>query len=147
MRATHAGMGPTTRSLVERVLAGDQTDEVWDALLLRIDDRPVTRVLGVDLDIIVPFIWKVFLREDRVGGALRGAEPAVDAGFRINHEKVHPFVKTVYGTNSHAVRVFAVDAWLGNNIGHQTNLRCDRRRGRPLPRTTLKKLGTAFGRL
>ena len=46
------------------------------------------------------------------------AECAVDAFVRVNDEEVRAFVKTVYGANFYAIRVFAFNAILTNDKGH-----------------------------
>lgn len=43
---------------------------------------------------------------------------AVDALFRVNEEHRFTFVEAFDRTNSHAVGVFAVEAWLGDYVRH-----------------------------
>jgi hypothetical protein len=56
--------------------------------------------------------------EDRLGGAFRYAKRAIDTLFRVNRQKVVALVETIDGTDHHAVRVFALDAVLGNDKAH-----------------------------
>jgi len=51
-------------------------------------------------------------------GAFWLAECAVNAFVWVNNEEVRAFVKTVYGANFYAIRVFAFNAILTNDKGH-----------------------------
>jgi len=56
--------------------------------------------------------------EDRSNWAFRNARFAVDAFIRMNEQNRFTFVKTLYWTYDHAVCVFAVEAWLGDDMSH-----------------------------
>jgi hypothetical protein len=56
--------------------------------------------------------------EDRRDRALRDARFTVDALIRMNKQDRFTLVETLYWTYDHAVCVFAVKAWLGDDMSH-----------------------------
>jgi hypothetical protein len=77
---------------------------------------------------MLPF-WDLILRIDCVHRALRDAQITINAIFRIDHEKIGPFVKTFGGTYLDTSRMFAVNAVFGNDVGHGNFLYSARRQG------------------
>jgi len=61
---------------------------------------------------------QIFFGKNRVGGALRDANSAVNALLRVNDEEVWTFLETVDRTNINAIREFAFDTVFSNNVGH-----------------------------
>jgi hypothetical protein len=55
---------------------------------------------------------------DRLGGALRFANPAIDAFVRMNDEHVLALIEAVDRTDFDAIHVFALDAIFQDHIGH-----------------------------
>src|SRR5947208_168018 len=78
-------------------------------------------VVRVDLDEALPFVRQVRLEEDRLDGALRRADAAVDALVRIDevHVVVIGGVDAIHGADLDTGRILHTDAWLSNNIGHR----------------------------
>ena len=56
--------------------------------------------------------------EDRCDRAFRNASFAVDAFIWMNEKNGFAFIKTLYWTYDHAVSVFAIEAWFGDDMGH-----------------------------
>ena len=79
---------------------------------------PGFREYRIQLDKFTLAGWHVGFGEDRLGGAFRYAKRAIDTLFRVNRQKVVALVETIDGTDHHAVRVFALDAVLGNDKAH-----------------------------
>src|SRR5688572_8845435 len=86
-------------------------------LLLR-DHRPLSCQLGIERLEALLAIRDLLLRENRLDGALRLAERAVDALLRIDDQHVRPLVETVHGADLDAVHVLALDAVFGDDKGH-----------------------------
>jgi hypothetical protein len=55
-----------------------------------------------------------------VNWALRHAQRAINTFLRINDKKIWTFVETINGTYFNTVGVFALDAILGDHIGHNS---------------------------
>ena len=80
------------------------------------DDRPHFRILAVEFN---PFFHvRLGVRADRIRWALRFAHTTVDAFVRVDHQHVFTFVKTVHGANLDTVGVFAGNAVVVDDIGH-----------------------------
>jgi hypothetical protein len=91
-------------------------------------------VVGVLLDIGVPFLRQVVQREDRRNGADRNASAAVDTFDRVDEQLVHRIeprpaifvLRVLFRMNAidragvHACSVFRSDAGFGNDICHST---------------------------
>ena len=87
-------------------------DDVWPEICeLVIEFEPVRRSLDIGI------------REDGLGGALRLAHAAVDALVRLYDEHVLAVIEAVGGTVLDAVRVFAFDAVVGDDVGHHPAFR------------------------
>jgi hypothetical protein len=56
--------------------------------------------------------------EDRSDRAFRNARFTVDALIRMDEEDRFTFVETLYWTNDYTICVFAVEAWLGDDMSH-----------------------------
>ena len=82
------------------------------------DDRPRLGQLGVEGDEGALMLGYLVLGVDRLGRAFRDAQGAVDALVRIEDEEIRPFGETVHRADLDAVRVFALDAVLGDDVGH-----------------------------
>ena len=87
---------------------------------LRRNYRPQRRQLGIYLEKMFLSRRHIIFGEDRFSGALRDAERAINALFRIDDQKVWAFVETVDGTNLDAIGVFALDAVVSDDVGHDT---------------------------
>ncbi len=70
------------------------------------------------LDEVSPILRHIGVHEDRIDGALRFAESAVDALVRIDKHLVVGFVDAIDRTNGHTGLVFYADAGFGYNVGH-----------------------------
>jgi hypothetical protein len=57
--------------------------------------------------------------KDSLGWAFRHADPAINALVRMNDEHVCALVEAIYGTDFDAVRIFALDTVLGDDISHE----------------------------
>ena len=74
------------------------------------------RVLGVQLK---PLFKPAFgIGQDRFGRTLRFANPAIDAFAGVDDEHVLALVEAIDRADLDAVRVLALDAGVGNDIGH-----------------------------
>src|ERR1700736_3635356 len=83
---------------------------------LATDIRPLPRIFGVQGE---PFLAAgLGVGHDGMRWALRLAHTAVDAFIGMDDEHVLPFVETVNRANGYAIHMFAVDAILGDDIGH-----------------------------
>ena len=82
------------------------------------DDWPVARKLGVELDVVFLACRHIIFREDRLGGAFRLTEGAVDALVWVDDEEVRAFVEAIHRADFHAVGVLAFDAIVGHYEGH-----------------------------
>ena len=80
--------------------------------------RPSLRHRGVQRDKFTLAIRHIILSKDSLCGALGHAKRAIDALVRVNSQKVGTLVKAVNRADFHAVRVFALDAVLSNNVSH-----------------------------
>ena len=78
-------------------------------------------VIRVDLDEPLPLIWQVGFEEDRLDGALRHADAAVNALIRVDvvHRVVVRRVDAVHRADLDAGRILHTNAGLGNDIGHR----------------------------
>ena len=56
--------------------------------------------------------------EDCSNWAFRNTSFAVNAFIRMNEQNGFTFVEAFYWTYDHAVSVFAVEAWLGDDMSH-----------------------------
>ena len=83
------------------------------------DNRPTLGQLGIQLKIVLLFVAEIVFAQNGLDWTLWFTQGAVDAFFWVNHEKVRPLVETIYGTNLYTIRVFAFDAWFGNDKGHR----------------------------
>src|SRR5882672_10427569 len=103
-------------------------------LLLVLDLRPVVGVggrgfalddglprlgeLGVERDPLALLGRHVVLGKNRLHRALRNAQRAVDALGGIDHQHVGAFAKAIDRADVDAVGVLALDATLGDDVGH-----------------------------
>src|SRR5262249_39377904 len=85
---------------------------------LLVYDRALRTLFGVQLLELLPLVGKVVLVEDRLDRALRDARLAVDALLGVDVEHLRPFIEAIDRADDHAVGVFAVEARLGNDVGH-----------------------------
>lgn len=74
--------------------------------------------LGIQFLVSSPFSWQIIFVEDRCDRALRNTRFAVNAFIRMNEKNGFTFVEALHWTYDHAVRVFAVEAWLGDDMSH-----------------------------
>ena len=64
------------------------------------------------------FSWRLTIRNDRLDRAFRLAHSAIDAFIGMNDQHVLALVETVHGADLHAIHIFATDAGLCDNVGH-----------------------------
>jgi len=69
-----------------------------------------------------PLVRYVCIGEDRLNRALRLTGAAVDALVRMDVELILTLVDAVDGAHLDATRVFRLDAGLGDDIRHGTNV-------------------------
>ena len=60
----------------------------------------------------------VAIGQNRLSGAFRFADAAINAFIRVDHQHVFADIEAVHRTDLHAIHVFAVDAIFGDDIGH-----------------------------
>ena len=60
----------------------------------------------------------VAIGQDRLSGAFRFADAAINAFIRVDHQHVFADIEAVHRTDFHTIHVFAVDAIFGDDIGH-----------------------------
>jgi len=78
--------------------------------------RPFIRLLPIQLE---PFLQAgLWIGFDGIDGAFRLAHAAVDALVGVNDEHVLAFIETIDGAYLDAIGVFALDAFVVDNIGH-----------------------------
>src|SRR5215207_10654324 len=95
-------------------------------------------VVGVDLNVFLPFVWQLVLREAGVHRAGLDAGVAIDALLGVDIEHVDLVVvrlvrgrmDAVDGTNLHAGVVLGVDAGFGDDVGHGLLNSCPQAPGR-----------------
>jgi hypothetical protein len=86
--------------------------------LLLGDTRALWSHFGIQFLVGSPFRWKIVFVENRSDRALRHTCFAVNAFIRMNEQDGFTFVEALHWTNDHAVSVFAVEAWLGDDMSH-----------------------------
>jgi hypothetical protein len=91
---------------------------VWQGWFFGSDRGPLLGILDIDLRVILPFIRKITLLEDGLGGALRDARTTINAFVWIDHQKISTLSEAIYWANCHTVGVFALNTRLSNNICH-----------------------------
>ena len=74
--------------------------------------------LGIQFLVSCPLGRQIVLVENRSDWAFWNASFAVDAFIRMNEQNGFTFVKALHWTYDHAVSVFAIEAWLGDDMGH-----------------------------
>src|SRR5690606_39068576 len=89
---------------------------VGGRLPLARDVGPFLGILGVDLEELGGFVVRIGV--DGLGRAFGFADAAVDAFVRVNHQHVLALVETVYGANFDTILILALNAVLGNDVGH-----------------------------
>ena len=86
-------------------------------ILLDRDIRPDAGIFGIDLQ---PFVeTRLGIRLDRLGGTFGLADAAIDAFVGMDDEEILAFIEAVDGADFHAIGVFALDAIVGHDIGHE----------------------------
>jgi hypothetical protein len=80
------------------------------------DVGPFWRIFGVELEPAFKAGFGVGL--DGFGGAFGFADATVDAFIRMNDQHVLAFVEAVHRADFNAVHIFALDAVLGDDVGH-----------------------------
>ena len=83
-----------------------------------IDDRPLGRQFGIQLDKVFLAFRHIIVGKDGLGRTFRLAQGAVNTFLWIDDQKVGAFVEAVDGTDIHAVGVLAFDTILYNNVSH-----------------------------
>src|SRR5438445_125655 len=78
----------------------------------------VLEELLVQLDVVLPLLWRLVFREDRLHRTDGLARATVDALVRMDEEHRVALVNAVDGANLDTGFVFHVDAGLGNDIRH-----------------------------
>src|SRR5262249_19888550 len=81
------------------------------------DRWPCLGQVSVERDIGALINGYVVLSEDRVHGAFRHAQRAVNALIRLDHQHVGTFAETVDRAYIYAIGIFALDARFGNDVG------------------------------
>jgi hypothetical protein len=74
--------------------------------------------LSVEGDHVSLVGGQVFFCVDCVNGALGDAYGAINAGIRVDGEKVRAFNKAIYGADIYTVGIFAADAAFSHYMGH-----------------------------
>ena len=84
------------------------------------DARALWCHFSIQRSVIRPLGRKVIFVENRRDWTLRDTRFAVDAFIRMDKQDRFPFVEAFDWTNDYAVRVFTVEARLGNDMSHTT---------------------------
>jgi hypothetical protein len=58
------------------------------------------------------------IRFNRIGGAFRLANAAINAFIGVDDQHVFAFVEAINGAHFHAIHIFALDAVFSNDVGH-----------------------------
>src|SRR5262245_34215438 len=82
------------------------------------DGLPLLGELAVEGDPVALLLRHVVLGENRLDRALGNAKRAVDAFLRIDHQHVGALAEAIDRANIDAVGVLALDAALGDDVGH-----------------------------
>src|SRR5258708_22572453 len=109
--------GLTAEILLELVFFVLEIISVSRRLTLAGDVRPFGRQVATDLEPLLHALLGI--RDDRLGWAFGFADAAVDAFVGIDDQHVLALVEAIHGADFNAVHVLALDASLGNDIGHQ----------------------------
>jgi hypothetical protein len=91
---------------------------VWHGVLHLGDVGPDFGEFRIQLQEYLLVFGQFVFRENGVNWTLWLTQGAVDTLVRVNNQEVGAFVKTVYGANFHAIRVFTVDTIFTNNECH-----------------------------
>ena len=83
------------------------------------DDRPGAGQFSVQFDEAFLSCRQIIFGEDGFGRALRLAQRAIDAFFRIDDQEVKAFVETVDRTDVNAIGVFTFDTVFNYYISHR----------------------------
>src|SRR5690606_2262521 len=83
---------------------------------------PLVGEVLVPFAIVRPFFGQLVVRKDGLHRTHGHARVAVDALVRLDGEKIRALVEAVDGADLHTVRVLAVDAGLGDYVGHTSFL-------------------------
>src|SRR5262249_4910698 len=102
-------------------------------LLLLRDDRVATRALGIEGDVVPPFLRDGSFVEDRLDRAFRHAGLAVDAVVRIDVQHLFALVEALHRADRHTVGVLAAVTGLANDERHERflSMRMGERAARP----------------
>ncbi len=84
-----------------------------------VDHGPIRREFFVQLEVVALLLRQIFFRKNCVDRALVDARTAVDAFIRVDDEHICAFVEAIHRANGDAVRVFALNARVSNNVGHE----------------------------
>ena len=80
---------------------------------------PNLRQLGIELDELLLACRNFVFGTNGVRRTLRLTERAIDALVGIDDEKIGPLVKTIHGTDVHAIRELAPDAIFSHYESHR----------------------------
>jgi len=83
------------------------------------DDRPGSGQFGIERDELTLRLGHIVFGKNGFCRTFRNAQGAIDALLRVDHQEVRTLVETVDGTNINAVREFAFDTVLSNNVSHR----------------------------
>ncbi len=77
--------------------------------------------IGIDVNVVLPLVWRVILEEDRVDGADRLTGGAIDTGLWVDVVLglVISAVDAVHRADVNARCVFRSDARFSNYVGHR----------------------------
>jgi hypothetical protein len=85
---------------------------------IRCTARTLLEVLLVLLDVARPLARDVRIRKNRLDGALRLTRTTIDAFVRVDVKLILGLINAIDRANLDATRVFRLDAWFGNDVGH-----------------------------
>lgn len=83
-----------------------------------VDTGKNRRELGIEGNEFDLVSWHVLFGENRIGGALRDANRAIDALIGVNHQKIGTLAKTVDRADVHTVRELALDTVFSHDVSH-----------------------------
>jgi hypothetical protein len=83
-----------------------------------IDDRPTLRQVAIELDKMLLLAGHLIFLKNRLGGAFRLTQAAINAHRRIDGEKIGAFMKRIHRADRHAICVFTKDAIICHHKNH-----------------------------
>ena len=75
--------------------------------------------LRIELNVVSPLGGHLVIKVDRIDRTFRDARTAVDTVDRVDVKLLFVAIEALHWANHNTVRVFAILAWLGHDMGHE----------------------------